>query len=65
MSLTFRCRDDVPPPIFAVETVAAKKVITANITNVTDQGNVTITFSSNLTIPKVNLTDFPTLNVTF
>jgi hypothetical protein len=39
-------------------------VITANITNVTDEGNVTITFSSNLTIPKVNLTDFPTLNVT-
>ena len=65
MVLTFRCGDDVPPPIVAVETVAAKKkVITANITNVTDEGNVTITFSSNLTIPKVNLTDFQTLNVT-
>ncbi len=63
MVLTFRCRDDVPP-IVAVETVAAKKVITANITNVTDEGNVTITFSSNLKIPKVNLKDFPTLKVT-
>jgi hypothetical protein len=64
MVLTFRCGDDVPPPIVAVETVAAKKVITAEITNITDQGNVTITFSSNLTIPKVNLKDFPALNVT-
>ena len=64
MVLTFRCGDDVPPPIVAVETVAAKKMITAEITNITDEGNVTITFSSNLTIPKVNLTDFPTLNVT-
>jgi len=27
------------------------KVITANITNVTDEGNVTITFSSDLKIP--------------
>jgi len=63
MVLTFRCDNDTTP-IVAVETVAAKKVITANITNVTDEGNVTITFSSNLTIPKVNLTDFPTLNVT-
>ena len=64
MVLTFRCGEFDPPPLVAVETVAAKKVITANITNITDQGNVTITFSSNLTIPKVKLTDFPTLNVT-
>ncbi len=39
-------------------------MITANITNITNDGNVTITFSSILVIPKVNLTEFPSLNVT-
>ncbi len=64
MVLTFRCGNYVPPPIVAVETVAVKKVITANITNITDQGTVTITFSSKLKTPKVNLTDFNNLKVT-
>jgi hypothetical protein len=36
MVLTFRCGEFDPPPLVAVETVAAKKVITAEITNITD-----------------------------
>jgi hypothetical protein len=39
-------------------------VITAKITNITVGGNVTITFSKKLQIPNVNLTEFPSLNVT-
>ena len=63
MVLTFRC-DDSPPPPPAAKVEIKPKEITANITNITADGNVTIAFSSALIIPKVNLTEFPSLNVT-
>jgi hypothetical protein len=63
MLLLFRC-DDSPPPLPFVEEAIKLLEITANITNITADGNVTITFSRNLIIPKVNLTEFPFLNVT-
>jgi hypothetical protein len=63
MVLSFRC--DIPPPPPPVAQFETKRLeITANITNITADGNVTITFSSALIIPKVNLTEFPSLNVT-
>ena len=62
MVLSFRC-DDPPQPEVVKEAIKPKE-ITANITNITDDGNVTITFSTRLKIPKVNLTKFPFLNVT-
>jgi hypothetical protein len=63
MVLTFRCDDSPPPP--PVAKVEIKPIeITGNITNITADGNVTITFSSTMIIPKVNLTEFPSLNVT-
>ncbi len=62
MELTFRCDD--PLPLEIVEKTKIPDAITANITNITSGGNVTITFSTKLKIPKVNLTEFPSLNVT-
>jgi len=38
--------------------------ITAKIADITANGNVTITFSRNLTIPVFNKTEFPQLRVT-
>jgi len=38
--------------------------ISAKITNITVNGNVTIAFNRKLTVPKFNLTEFPRLNVT-
>ena len=62
MELSFRCDDPLPQP--DVEVAIKVKVITAKITNITADGNVTITFSSRLQVPKVNLTEFSSLNVT-
>jgi hypothetical protein len=63
MVLVFRC--DAPPPSPPVVQAATKlKEITANISNITADGNVTIKFSSKLVIPKVNLSEFPFLNAT-
>jgi hypothetical protein len=63
MVLVFRC-DDPPPPLPVVKVAIKPDAITAKITNNTADGNVTITFSSKLIIPKINLTEFPFLNVT-
>ena len=62
MSLSFRC-DYRPPGPKVVKSALKSDAITANITNITVNGNVTITFSKRLLIPNVNLTEFPSLNV--
>jgi hypothetical protein len=49
MELSFRCDD--APPLLAVGKAIKTKVITASITNITADGNVTITFSSRLLVP--------------
>jgi len=62
MLLEFRC--DSPPPAPYKKKPGMPEPISAKITNITANSNVTITFSKNLTIPKFNLTEFPRLNVT-